>query len=167
MHRPHLTTPTRAAGALLCTIAGGMRKRAFVVLKPNQIARVEITAARLASEKMFGLRNALPIGALAQDRPAWSRFGDWHDCRHQHLPKKIRPRNFSRCRVRRVAGTPVRRRLLGSSKVKQGAWPHVGSKTEVSGLARQVRCTLRSRHRQLAPACPFGAKSDRRSICGH
>src|SRR5260370_42346346 len=35
----------------------------------------------------------------------------------------------------------------------------VGSKTEVSGLARHVRFTLRSRHRQPAPACPFGAKS--------
>jgi hypothetical protein len=30
-------------------------------------------------------------------------------------------------------------------------------KTEVSGLARHVRFTLRSRHRQPAPACPFGA----------
>src|SRR5450755_3675600 len=32
-----------------------------------------------------------------------------------------------------------------------------GSKTEVSGLARHVRFTLRCRHRQPAPACPFGA----------
>src|SRR5713101_8867418 len=32
------------------------------------------------------------------------------------------------------------------------------SKTEVSGLARHVRFTLRSRYRQPAPACPFGAK---------
>jgi hypothetical protein len=31
------------------------------------------------------------------------------------------------------------------------------SKTEMSGLARRVRFTLRSRHRQPAPACPFGA----------
>src|SRR5712692_3880411 len=30
-------------------------------------------------------------------------------------------------------------------------------KTEVSGLARHVRFTLRCRHRQPAPACPFGA----------
>jgi hypothetical protein len=35
----------------------------------------------------------------------------------------------------------------------------MGSKTEVSGLARHVRFTLRSRHRQPATACPFGARS--------
>src|ERR1700675_1873191 len=34
-----------------------------------------------------------------------------------------------------------------------------GQKTEVSGLARHVRFTLRSRHRQPAPACPFGVES--------
>jgi hypothetical protein len=39
------------------------------VLGPRQIARVEITAARLAPEKMFGLTDALPIGALAEHRP--------------------------------------------------------------------------------------------------
>ena len=33
----------------------------------------------------------------------------------------------------------------------------VGSKTEVSGLARHVRFTLRSRHRQAIPACRFRA----------
>jgi aminoglycoside phosphotransferase len=32
-----------------------------------------------------------------------------------------------------------------------------GSKTEVSRLVRHVRLTLRSRHRQPAAACPFGA----------
>jgi hypothetical protein len=37
-------------------------------------------------------------------------------------------------------------------------------KTEVSGLARQVRFTPRSRHRQPAPACPFGANSGSR-VC--
>src|SRR5216684_6005600 len=39
-------------------------------------------------------------------------------------------------------------------------YAHVGngSKTEVSGLARHVRFTLRSRHRQPASASPFGAK---------
>jgi hypothetical protein len=35
----------------------------------------------------------------------------------------------------------------------------LGSKTEVSGLARHVRFTLRSRHRQPAPAGPFGANN--------
>src|SRR5258706_6536915 len=34
-----------------------------------------------------------------------------------------------------------------------------GSKTEVTGLARHVRFTLRSRYRQPAPACPFGVES--------
>jgi hypothetical protein len=66
--------PRARCRALLRPVARGMRQRAFVVLKPNQIARVEITAACLAFEKMFGLGNVLPIGALAQDRPAWSRF---------------------------------------------------------------------------------------------
>src|ERR1700730_4394080 len=33
----------------------------------------------------------------------------------------------------------------------------LGSKTEVSGLARHVGFTPMSRHRQPAPACPFGA----------
>jgi hypothetical protein len=33
----------------------------------------------------------------------------------------------------------------------------LGPKTEVPGLARVVRFTLGSRHRQPAPACPFGA----------
>src|SRR5450631_2530112 len=37
-----------------------------------------------------------------------------------------------------------------------------GSKTEVSGLARHVRFTLRSRHRQPASACQFGAKAQSR-----
>jgi hypothetical protein len=36
-------------------------------------------------------------------------------------------------------------------------------KTEVSGLARHVRFTLRSRYRQPAPACPFGAKTGSRA----
>jgi hypothetical protein len=38
--------------------------------------------------------------------------------------------------------------------------PHVsfGSKTELSPLALHVRSTLKSRHRQTAPACPFRAK---------
>ena len=39
-----------------------------------------------------------------------------------------------------------------------------GSKTEVSGLARHVRFTLWSRHRQPAPACPFGAMIRTRAL---
>jgi hypothetical protein len=37
-----------------------------------------------------------------------------------------------------------------------------GSKTEVPGFARHVRFTLRSRHHQPAPACPFGANNGHR-----
>src|SRR5260370_42619350 len=77
-HRPHrINAHTGRADrpcSLLSLIARGVRQRAFVVLYPCQIARVEITAARLASEKVFGLTNATPVGALAEHRPAWSRF---------------------------------------------------------------------------------------------
>jgi hypothetical protein len=52
-----------------------------VILNPNQIARIEITAAHFAFEKMFSLGHVLPIGALAEHGPARSRFGDWHDHR--------------------------------------------------------------------------------------
>src|SRR6266851_1488808 len=45
-----------------------------------------------------------------------------------------------------------------SSGRKRSADVSDGSKTEVSGLARHVRFTLRCRHRQPAPACPFGAR---------
>jgi hypothetical protein len=62
-----------------------------MVVGPRQMARVEITAARLAPEKMFGLTDALPIGALTEHRPARSRFIGWHDHCHQHFSKKIRP----------------------------------------------------------------------------
>jgi hypothetical protein len=51
--------------ALLSLILRGVRQRAFVIFKPNQIPRIEITAARLASEEMFGVGDPLPIGALA------------------------------------------------------------------------------------------------------
>jgi hypothetical protein len=56
-----------------------MRQRAFVILNPNQIARIDPAVAHLASEKMFGLMYATPIGALAEYRPAWSRFLDARD----------------------------------------------------------------------------------------
>ena len=42
--------------------------------------------------------------------------------------------------------------------------PANGTKTEVSGLARRVRFTHRSRHRQPAPACPFGANAQQRTL---
>jgi hypothetical protein len=39
-----------------------------------------------------------------------------------------------------------------------------GSKTEVSGLVRHVRFTLRSGRRQPVPACPFGANMRHRPV---
>jgi hypothetical protein len=55
-------------------ILRGMRHRTFVLLDPCQIACVDKAAARLASEKMFDLIDATPVGALAERRPAWTRF---------------------------------------------------------------------------------------------
>jgi hypothetical protein len=55
-------------------IACRVRQRTFVVLDPCQIAHVDPTAARFASEKMLSLTDASPLGALAEHRPAWSRF---------------------------------------------------------------------------------------------
>jgi hypothetical protein len=66
---------------LLNSILRGVRQRGLMVLDPNQIPRIDPPAARLASEKMFGLMNAPTIGALAEHGPARSRFGDWHDRR--------------------------------------------------------------------------------------
>jgi hypothetical protein len=51
-----------------------MRQLALVILNPNQIARIEITAARLASEIMLTFGDAPPVGALAEHGPARSRF---------------------------------------------------------------------------------------------
>jgi hypothetical protein len=59
-----------------------MRQLAFVILNPNQIPRIDPAVARLASEIMFGLGDTPTIGALAEHRPAWSRFIEWHDRRH-------------------------------------------------------------------------------------
>ena len=77
LRRPSSHAPRARADRprnLLSLILRRMRQRAFVILNPDQIARVEIAAARLASEKMFALTNATPVGALAEHRPAWSRF---------------------------------------------------------------------------------------------
>ncbi len=51
---------------------------------------------------------------------------------------------------------------ISTCKFDVGVFTQPGSKTEVSGLARHVRFTLRSRYRQPAPPCPFGARSGRR-----
>jgi hypothetical protein len=60
--------------ALLRLILRGMRQRAFVIQNPYVIPRIEIAAANIASEKVFGLADAPPVGALADHRPARSRF---------------------------------------------------------------------------------------------
>jgi hypothetical protein len=73
MGLPKRTRP-RAAPALLYPILRGMRQLALVILNPNQIARIEITAARLASEIMLTFGDAPPVGALAEHGPARSRF---------------------------------------------------------------------------------------------
>jgi hypothetical protein len=51
-----------------------VRQFALVVLNPNEIPPVDPAVASLASKIMFGLTDAPPIGALAEHRPAWSRF---------------------------------------------------------------------------------------------
>src|SRR5580692_9160079 len=54
--------------------------------------------------------------------------------------------------------TPARQNLL-----QRMAGPYIGSKTEVAPLERQVRSTLKCRHRQATSACPFRANA--RSRC--
>jgi hypothetical protein len=53
-----------------------MRQRAFVILNPYVIPRIDPAVARLASEKMFGLTNATPVGALAEHGTPWSGLLD-------------------------------------------------------------------------------------------
>jgi hypothetical protein len=53
--------------------------------------------------------------------------------------------------------------LIGQNRLRYGDISLLtnvafGSKTEVSPLARHVRSTLKSRHRQVALACLFGAQ---------
>src|SRR5450631_2828681 len=79
-------------------------------------------------------------------------------------------RDFLRCHgpeqmLQSKAGYIDARPLTASStKISCNARPDhtLGSKTEVSGLARHVRFTLRCRHRQPAPASPFGASAQSR-----
>src|SRR5450432_5542 len=58
----------------------------------------------------------------------------------------------------RMATSSSTRPGHGASRIAAiGRHPKPSTKTEVSGLARHARFTLRCRHRQPAPACPFGA----------
>jgi len=45
-----------------------------VILNPYVISGIDPAVARFASEKMLSLTDASPVGALAEHRPAWSRF---------------------------------------------------------------------------------------------
>jgi hypothetical protein len=60
--------------ALLSLILCRVRQWAFVIQNPNVIPRVKIAAANVASKKVFGLADALPVGALADHRPARPGF---------------------------------------------------------------------------------------------
>jgi hypothetical protein len=53
-----------------------VRQRAFVILNPCDIAGVDKAAANHASKLMLSLGNVTPVGALAEHRPARSRFID-------------------------------------------------------------------------------------------
>jgi len=99
---------TRAAVALLRLILRGMRHRAVVILDPYVIPRIDPAVARFASEKMFDLTNASTIGALAEQRPARSRWFDMRDLgavlEHEESPCPIRRARGS------VAGSSAQRR---------------------------------------------------------
>jgi hypothetical protein len=51
---------------LLRLILRRVRQRAFVILNPYVIPRIDPAVARLASGKMISLADASPVGALAQ-----------------------------------------------------------------------------------------------------
>jgi hypothetical protein len=72
----HQTNAPRADDpvALMRLILRGVRQRAFVILNPYVIPRIDPAIARLAPEKMFDFPNPTPVGALAEQRPARSRF---------------------------------------------------------------------------------------------
>jgi len=67
-----------------------------------------------------------------------------------HAPSLIASQSLKQ-HISRIANI-----LISALKPKQRE-VRSGSKTEMPGFARRVRFTLRSRHRQPAPACPFGA----------
>src|SRR5882757_5087539 len=85
----------------------------LVVLDPNQIPRIEIAAANLASEIMFGLADAPPVGPLAEHRTARPRFIDRHDRHHQPAFSKNQAPDFSEARpIRREVHPPLPAQLL-------------------------------------------------------
>jgi hypothetical protein len=77
--------------ALLRLILRRVRQRAFVILNPYVIPRIDPAVARLASKKMFGLGDATPVDALAEHGTPRSGLLDRHDRRHLAASqKKIR-----------------------------------------------------------------------------
>ena len=70
-----MRSPLRADfETLLHPVLRGMRQRTFVILNPYVIPRIDPAVARLAPEKMFDFPNPTPVDALAEQRPARSRF---------------------------------------------------------------------------------------------
>ena len=67
---------------LLNSILRGVRQRGLVILNPYVIPRIDPTVARLATEIMLSLVDAPTVDALAEHRPARSRFIDRHDRCH-------------------------------------------------------------------------------------
>ncbi len=59
---------------LLNSILRRVRQRAFVVLNPYVIPRIDPAVARFASEKMISLADVSPVRAFTEHRPARSRF---------------------------------------------------------------------------------------------
>jgi hypothetical protein len=51
-----------------------VRQRAFVIINPYVISGIDPAVTRFASEEMLSLTDASPVGALAEHRPARSRF---------------------------------------------------------------------------------------------
>ena len=66
--------PGQTGHILLNSILRRVRQRAFVILDPYVIPRIDPAVARLASEKMISLADVSHVGAFAEYRPAWSRF---------------------------------------------------------------------------------------------
>ena|ERR1700681_2454781 len=60
--------------ALMRLILRRVRQRTFVIFNPYVIPRIDPAIARLAPEKMFDFPNPTPVDALAEQRPARSRF---------------------------------------------------------------------------------------------
>ncbi len=110
------------------------------------------------------LEKRLKSGARSISRAPKRRPALWHviDCPSAAAFASSRSRSFSSSSRARLRAT-VRRTLRGGcsrylvSREKPRTSRSFGSNSEVSLLARHVRCTLKSRRRQAALACPLGA----------